>query len=198
MKLEAKNVTFLPVLPWFGRRSAHFVGRGNTIQLVETALVIEGNRKTFGLPIIDLLFQQALSEWTTITIPYSRVESCRHTTLWKAKIAFLSCVALFVVLPCFATMGLSLTSGLNADDLVVMALPLFGVALLTVYVLVRFLGSRHHLVFRRPNGRRVKTSFRIRKRALREAFDQRLAANRRAAASDRQAMADTVAGGSPA
>ena len=64
MKIEAKHVRFLPMLPWFGRRRIHFVGKSNTLQLLETALVIEGQRKMLGLYVIDLFFQQALSEWT--------------------------------------------------------------------------------------------------------------------------------------
>jgi hypothetical protein len=142
------------------------------------------------------LFQQALSEWTTVTVPYSRVEDCRYTRLWGAKAVFLLVVAV-LLLPCLASTAVGSNSASEwVEEYFLLLSPLLiGVALLVVYVLIRFLGARHHLVFVRADGRRVKTSFRIRRRALREAFDQRMARNRQAAARDRQATAETLAGG---
>jgi hypothetical protein len=183
MKLDPRDVRFVGVLPWFGRRGLRFVGRGNSVQLLETALVIEGSQKTIGLFLVDLLFQQALSEWTTITVPYSRVESCRFSRMWVAKFVFLAPIALFGVLPCVGLTAANalIGSGLSAAETAMAALPGFGFLLLAIYVVVRFLGARHYLVFRRADGQRVLTCFRIRKRALRAAFDDRLVANRRAA-----------------
>jgi hypothetical protein len=102
MKLDAKDVKFVGIIPWVDRRSMRFVGRGNSIQLLETALVIEGNQKTIGLIVVDLLFQQALSEWTTVTIPYSRVEGLQFKRLWLQKLLFLTPFFLCLWLPCLA------------------------------------------------------------------------------------------------
>src|SRR5258708_7938205 len=136
MKLDAKDVRFVGVLPWFRRRGLRFVGRGNTIQLLETALVIEGNQKTIGLILIDLLFQQALSEWTTVTVPYSRVESCRFSRMWLAKLVFLTPIVVFGVVPClwFTLMSSSRGSGLSAMEALSLALPMFGFVLLAIYI----------------------------------------------------------------
>src|SRR5262249_2821755 len=78
MKLEARHVRFLNVLPWFTRRRVRFVGGANTLQLLETALVVEGYRQRLFLPVADLLLRQALSEWTTVTVPYSRIVRHRY------------------------------------------------------------------------------------------------------------------------
>src|SRR5438477_11584329 len=85
MKIEAKHVLFLPVLPWFGRHRMTFVGRTNTLQLLDTALVVEGPRRMLALYGVDLFFQQALSEWTMVTVPYSRIERCRYYRRWLAR-----------------------------------------------------------------------------------------------------------------
>jgi hypothetical protein len=54
MKIDARNIRFLvPLLPLPGRRRLRPVGRGNTLQLLETALVIEGHVRRFYLPVAD-------------------------------------------------------------------------------------------------------------------------------------------------
>src|SRR5262245_52597348 len=88
MKIAAKHVRFVPVMPWFARRRLRLIGRANTIQLLETALVIEGLEQTIGLFLIDLLFRGALSEWTTVTVPYSRIVRFKYSRQWLARIVF--------------------------------------------------------------------------------------------------------------
>ena len=68
MKLEARQVRFRATFPWFTRRRLLFVGKRNTLQLLETALVIEGYLMRLFFPVLGFLFTQALSEWTTVTV----------------------------------------------------------------------------------------------------------------------------------
>lgn len=179
MKIEARHVAFLPVLPWFGRKRMTFVGRTNTLQLLETALVIEGQRKMLALYVVDLFFQQALSEWTMVTVPYSRIERCRYYPRWLARVIT---IALFT-LPTLVGLVISVPFLWQTVDFFSLATPvlLFGLLLLSIYVVLRLLPSRYVLQFRRPDGRLVRTHFRIKTRKLRHAFDQRLAANRKSA-----------------
>ena len=181
MKIESKHVRFLPVLPWFGRRPVRFVGTANTLQLLETALVIEGQRKMLGLFWIDLFFQQALSEWTMVTIPYSRIERCRFSRQLLVRGLFL----LVFVLPAVISLIVSIPVFWMTSDAVSMSLPLltFALILLEIYAIVRILPSRFTLRFRRADGRLARTHFRITSRIQRRIFEQRLDANRKAADS---------------
>jgi hypothetical protein len=185
MKLGTKDVKFVGIIPWFGRRGLRFVGRGNTIQLLETALVIEGNQKTIGLFIVDILFQQALSEWTTVTVPYSRVEGCRFKRMWLAKLLVLTPLFLCLYLPCLVGI-ISVTTTMKefAEGFgVIMGVELAIVTALVIYLAIRFLGARHFLMFQRADGQRMLTCFHIRKRAMRKAFEELLQANRQTATS---------------
>lgn len=184
VKIQPKNVRFLPVRSFFGRNGLHFVGRLNSIQLLETALVIEGNLKTLGLWVIDLLFRQALSEWTTVTIPYSRIVRCKYSR------NLLGAVALFllVFLPTFLITALAIIGSSEPSAQEFLAIAIAGAVLLIpvsiVFLLLCYLfdvGPRATLVYRRPDGRLIQVCFRIRPRALRTMFLERLEANRKSA-----------------
>jgi hypothetical protein len=184
MKLAANQVrVFPPFFPRPGRRRLLFAGRRNTVQLLETALVIEGYRQRLRLPVIDLFFRQALSEWTTVTVPYSRIVRFRPARLLVARLLLaLLCwlPALFVLL---ATVGELMTFNVvlwgDVALMALMALPALG---LTLYVNSR-LRSRYQLLFRRADGGVSAVALRIPSRKVRKAFAARLEENRRAAAA---------------
>ena len=81
MKLEARHVRFRASLPWFTRHRMLFVGKRNTLQLLETALVIEGYLMRLFFPLVDAFFRRPLSEWSTITVPYSRILRFKHAPM---------------------------------------------------------------------------------------------------------------------
>ena len=86
MKFGPHSLRFLaPVWTMF-RRYLVFVGRTTTIHLQETALVIEGDRRLFTLPILDMFVQPALSERSMVTIPYSRILRHVHARYLAVKI----------------------------------------------------------------------------------------------------------------
>lgn len=183
MKIESRNLAFMGVNPWFGRRSLRFVGNENTIQLLETALVIEGYRKTVGYPLIDILFQWALSEWTTVTVPYSRIVKCRYSRRWLMRAIFFLCLQL----PVLALFGVSivwmLLSGYHEDLAVALTLMTLSAVLFLVFLwlMIRGIPARYNLQFRFPGRKLGATNFRIKNRALGQAFEEKLAANRMAA-----------------
>ena len=85
MKIDGKQVHIRP----------RFCGKRHSAQLTEPALVLQGEIRKLSFPIVDMLFVRALSEWTTMTIPYSRLIKLRHgRRLWRWLGVFLGgCVA---------------------------------------------------------------------------------------------------------
>jgi hypothetical protein len=147
-----------------------FVGRRNTIHLQETALVIEGDLMRFHLPVIDRFVRRVFCEWTTVTVPYSRVARHKHCNYRVLKVLWWLFVA---ALACLGVMG-------NAQA----AHPEYGVlagfvaALVLVGVLLHLLlRQRHVLVFRGADGKRRLVCFRFTSRPQRTQFLKLLKAN---------------------
>lgn len=180
MKLETRHVVFLPTFAWFWQTSLKFVGRANTVQLLDTALVIEGNRQTIGFPVFDFLFKAALSEWTTVTVPYSRIVKCKFTRLWILRVLLIAVIWMPLLIVFIGAFGAAGPGYYEALMLVLFGAGFGGVML---YVWMRMLAARFVLVYRAPNGRRMRTAFRVRPRAVRRAFAERLEANRKAVAA---------------
>lgn len=150
--------------------------------MLDTALVIEGNLKTLGLHVVDMLFRQALSEWTTVTIPYSRIVRCSHARNLFKTIAFFSLILLpFVIALVSAALAVDNVGAAEIGILLVagavVAIPL-GFLMVLLYYLFD-IGPRTTLTFRRPDNRVLQVNFRIRPRALQRTFLQRLEANRK-------------------
>jgi hypothetical protein len=180
MKIEAKQLQFLAVPPWFSRRRLRFMGNTNTMQLLETALVIEGYQKTIGYPVIDFLFQWAMCEWTTVTVPYSRIVQCRYSRRWLARAIFFA----IIDLPILILVGISLVLFARNLDFVGAAIPivlLVALLAMSLWFMLRFLPARYSLAFRRADGNRALTNFRIKSREMQQSFEQKLESNRKAA-----------------
>jgi hypothetical protein len=169
---------FLGMVPLPGRRRLQIVGSGNTIQLLETALVIEGHRKRLWFPLVGGLFHPLLSEWTTMTVPYSTILSYRYASRWRLRVVLT--VLLWVP---FLLCALEASHAVVRPELVAW-LVIFGVVglVLTAYFNLRLLTARGLLLFRRADGRRVLAAFRIRSRQKRAAFGELLERNRAGAA----------------
>jgi hypothetical protein len=173
MKLEAKQVRMLiPFLPSFRVDRLWFVGNRNTLQLLETALVIEGYRMRFFFPLLDHFFRQPLSEWTTLTVPYSRILRFQYAPriLLRVLVTALLCLPIGLSLfeLAFADPKWDPASGAFLAPLVVLIL------VLTLYCNFRMFASRNYLWYRQSNGRRAVLVFRIRSRKMQQAFEQQL------------------------
>jgi hypothetical protein len=187
MKIDAAHLRFAPpFLPSLRRKRPGFIGRRNTIQLLETALVIEGYQKRLGMPVVDLFFQQVLSERTMLTIPYSRIVRFRYSRRWGWRILWTIVCWLPLLFP------LALLTGYSPDreGAVALAIPLlFAGVVLTLYVNLRVLRGHNLLLFRQADGRQALVRFRIRPRKLQQAFQKLLESNRKAAAEMAQSSA---------
>ena len=169
MKLGPKQVRFIrPFWPALFGRTLRFAGRRNTIHLQETALVVEGEILRFHYLGIERLIARALSEWTMVTVPYSRIASVRYRSQITLRIAIVAITAALATL----AMRLPWTapSEWTAFDAVADALVLVPVIVLAglVWWGVR---SSYALVFRSKDGTRIRLCFRIRSKVQRLAFD---------------------------
>jgi len=178
MKLGPKQIRFVrPFWPTLFGRTLRFAGRRNTIHLQEIALVVEGEVLRFHYLGIERLIGRALSEWTMVTVPYSRIASVRYRSHLGLRIAIVIAAAALSTL----AMRLPWTvpsewTKLDAVGDVLVAVPVVALAGL-VWWGIR---SSYALVFRSKDGTRIRLCFRVRSRAHRLAFDTVLRSYREA------------------
>lgn len=179
MRIEPNQLTFLPVTFSWRRDRLWFVGQGNTLQLLDTAMVIEGNLRTISLPPFDWLFRSALSEWTTVTIPYSRITKCDYARYLMVKIL----IILFLVGP-FTLMVIGAINSLKVsiEEVVLLSIFMLPLVFLILYLFFRIFAPRYRLRFQRADGRECMVGFRIYRKKRRKEFEQLLESNRKAAA----------------
>ncbi len=178
MKLTPGQVRLVaPFWPTISGRRLRFTGGGGTIQLQETALVIEGNLLRFFYLGIERFFGGVFGEWTTVTVPYSRITSVRYRSRVVVRVVLLVPVVVLVLL---MAVGI-VTGGIGvlelAAALVALAIPV-GVL---VFVAWWMLGPLYTVKFRAKDGTRTVFCFRIRSRKRRREFDAALEKYRDAA-----------------
>lgn len=176
LKLDPKKVRFSPPFLDLGIFSVglRFIGKENSIHLLETALAVEGNLLKVGLMGLEVLFRRALAEWSSVTIPYSRIEKARF------GLSPLVRVALLVVAGLPWLVGAALLA-VNVDTAVLTLICAPIVTVPALYVMLR-IRARYTIVFRAKNGRRTRLTFRIASAPLRAEFERRLNDYRRSAA----------------
>jgi hypothetical protein len=179
MKLLARQIRFFIPSFTFTRVRPQFVGNRNTLQLLETALVIEGYRMRFHFVFLDRFFRQPLSEWTTVTVPYSRILRFRHSSRLLLRVLVTGVV--------WFPVGLLLALGLLAPQTdwaeVGYYLTLLGLLAVVLTVICHFwlLAPCNYLWYRQADGRKAILAFWITSRKLQRAFEQQLEGYRRAA-----------------
>jgi hypothetical protein len=178
MKLGRKQVRFVrPFWPTLFGRTLRFAGRRNTIHLQETALVVEGEIFRFHYLGLERLFGRALSEWTMVTIPYSRIASAQYRKHLGLRIGIV------LIGAALATLGMQTPWTPRAEwttwHAVADTLLLVPVVVLAglIWWLIR---ASYILVFRSKDGTRIRLSFRIRSKAQRLAFETALQSYREA------------------
>ncbi len=165
MKFGPRDLRFAyPVWASF-RGLLVFIGRRNTIHLQETALVIEGDLMRFHLPIVDWFVRRVFCEWTTLTVPYSRIVRHRYCRYRAVKVLWWLLVA--------GVGALLLVFGGEpwGVGLVVLVLCVLGLLLHFVF------RPRHVLTFRGADGKRRLVCFRFTSPAQRQKFLGLLQAN---------------------
>jgi hypothetical protein len=149
-----------------------FCGKENTVVLMETSLTVEGNLLKVGLMGTELFFRSALAEWSSVTIPYSRIQKARYVRFPGIR---LMAVLLFFL-------NLIICAGLIAENssmAPVVGVVGFFVMLLTGYVIIRIPG-RYVVLFRGRNRQVNRLQIRILTPKLRNEFDAKLQEYRRA------------------
>ncbi len=179
MKLAGKELVFrLPQMRRSGRW-LRFLRRGNTIQLLETAVVVEGYQQRFTMPVIDAFFRRALSEWTTVTIPYSRILDYRYRSRRVIRWVLTIAVWLPALLFTFALAD-NVAKG-RAEGVVgsaiVLAMSAGLAAVLSLYFFLESCAPRNTLTFRKADGKRASLLFSIRSRPRQKAFRTLLEGN---------------------
>jgi hypothetical protein len=171
MKYDPRTVRFL-VPQWspFRKRLMIF-GKGNTLDLQETALVIEGNLQKLHLLVADMFLRRVLCEWSTVTIPYSRVVRHFYTSYLGIKVVLWSVFGLATLAFYLEPLGLFLKKQ-NEATLLQLVIPLtFVIPLLVIVVLfLVLLRPRHTVEFLRADGKRCAVSFRFRSRKVSKEF----------------------------
>lgn len=176
MRLDPKKVRFVTpftALGLFGD-AVRFVRGPKTVQLQETALVVEGNVLKVGLLGLEVLFRGALVEWSSVTIPYSRITRVKFARLPLSRAFAVGVLPLWAVAVFVAGIG-SFATGVEVF--------LYGLipTLPALYVIAR-VSPRFVLDFRAKSGRRTRLLFHVRDKKLRGEFAARLAEYREAAA----------------
>ena len=153
------------------------------------------------MPLVDFLFIDALSEYTTITVPYSRILSFRYDTMALARVILTSIcwIPLFILLFSIflAPANYSVTKG-NAVYLIYPGAGCIFVGLVGTFFINRSLvASRYILIFRLKDDKKQRALFRIPSRKKAQAFADQLNRNRnevRSLAPEREIVKTTSPG----
>jgi hypothetical protein len=191
MRLDSKKVRLIsPMMPGVFTQGLRFAGREKTVQLQETALVVEGNLLKVGLLGLELVFRRALAEWSSVTIPYSRITRVRYIRLPLLRLIPLAYLGLWFLLMVFL-----LTQGRETAMLAVVSFSAGVIpGLLAVFTLFR-VHSRFMINFRSRDGRRTQLLLHISNKKLRRVFAAKLKEYRNAAKSFPQAKMTQKWGG---
>jgi hypothetical protein len=172
MKLDSRQFRFtVPFATFSARRLVRLGGKRGSLHLQETALVAEGELLRFTFIIgLEWLFRRALSEWTMVTVPYSRIQAVRISKLWPLRVLS----ALFVI----GSIAL-IAYVWNSDFAPPIMVFGFAGTLLLAYVNLRVRKSIHVEYWRKDRRRRLV--FQIPRRVLRQSFLSTLGAHQEAA-----------------
>ena len=75
----------VPIAVWRPAHEPKTCGKRTSIQLQETAMVVEGELVQFHLLSLERYFARAVSEWSMITIPYSRLTRVKYRSKWVMR-----------------------------------------------------------------------------------------------------------------
>jgi hypothetical protein len=177
VRLDPKSVQFVTPGVGFGLSGTpvRFIRGRNTVQLLDTALTVEGNVLKVGFPVLELFFRAALTEWSAVTIPYSRIESARFVRFPFGRVLALLGIAVSLVVGVVAAFAVG-------DDNLAGVIIFFSVVVFGACVIAAaWVQARMVIRFRSKDGRRRWLMFRITRRELRREFERKLAENRRVA-----------------
>lgn len=169
MRLDPSKVRYVSPMMQAGIFSTplRMVGKQNTVALLETSLVFEGNVLKIGVLGMELLFRAALAEWTSVTVPYSRIVKAKYVRFPVARL-----FALLLAIAVVAIGALALSQ--SPEAVVPVAFVGGGLLVLCLYMIVR-IPPRFVLSFRSKAGRKTVLQFRVLDADLRRRFQDKLA-----------------------
>ena len=136
------------------RKSLSFSAKGE-LHLQETALILEGYLPKFTIPFAARNYLELVSEWSTRTIPFSRIVRHKYTGHWVSfsivKFAFLLLITVL-----FGLMGVTMAGNRVDATLVAVGLGAYGLIVLLVLVLGR---RTHRVTYLLPNGKKCVVAF---------------------------------------
>jgi predicted membrane protein len=175
MRLDPKQVRFVRTMNMSLQSGAlQFVGKESNIQLLETALVVEGNLLKVMFLGFERIFRQALAEWTSVTIPFSRIDRAKQIN-WPPLRAFALILAMLLGL---GTVLVFLDKPSRIGVVEVTFIPIL--MAVCIYVVFRVKG-RYEVRYRTKDGRRRRILFTIKSKPIRKEFIRRLNEYRQAA-----------------
>lgn len=174
MKLNPKHVHFISPFINLGQPGAipRFVGKEKNVQLRETAFVIEGNILKVSFLGLDSFFQRAVTENTSLTIPYQRMQETRLVRWPLSRIIFLILSFVLPSLGCLFYFVIPFNSDLSG---LMTFIFVFCIAstMVSLYSIAR-IRPRHQIVYLDKQNKRRSLLFRISSKPLRTQFDQQL------------------------
>lgn len=171
MKLENKQVQFVSSFMSAGFQAGvpRFFGKEKSVHLRETAFVIEGQALKVSFPIVDMFVRSALSDTTSLTIPYQRMRSARLIRWPFSRLLFLILLLLVPVVIIWFNVTVPFNPA-SADMLTFVYILAFVVGLLSLYLVFR-IKPRYEIVFRDKNHIRRQLNLRIKNKVLSKQFD---------------------------
>ena len=176
MKLNPKHVHFITPFMNLGFSGAtpRFVGKEKNVQLRETAFVIEGSILKVSFLGLESFFQfqRAITENSSLTIPYQRMLETRLVRWPLSRVIFL---ILFFALPslgCLLYFVVPFKSDLSGLMTLFFLLCMFG-TIMSLYSIAR-IRPRYQIVYHDKQNKRRSLLFRISSKPLQAQFDQQL------------------------
>jgi hypothetical protein len=174
MKLDAKQVRFRQsMFAGLSRSALTFAARRTSIHLQETAMVLEGELVQFHFFGLERFFARAVSEYSTVTVPYSRLAKVKYDRRWLIRGLMILLAAFF----CLITVPAQFTN-VRPDDRVgafVLTGMIWGLIALLTYLALRAVPPTYKVTYRNPDGAKRTFAFVVRKKAVRKRFDAELA-----------------------
>jgi hypothetical protein len=173
MKLDAKQVRFRQsMFAGLSRSALTFAARRTSIHLQETAMVLEGELVQFHFFGLERFFARAVSEYSTVTVPYSRLSKVKYNRRWLIR----GLIYLIAGFGCLLTYAAQFN---NARGDLTGAFVLTGmigslIALVT-YLALQAVPPTYRVTYRNPDGAKRTFAFVVRKKAVRKRFDAELA-----------------------
>ena len=160
MKFGPNRIRFDRPLLGVTQRLILFHPRGGSLHLQETALVIEGQFQRFRLPFYDSFIKRALCEWSTLTIPYSRIRRHRRARYLVPRTLLVILILACIAAPLFLIAETSSDVRFSDNEVGFLLAGVLVSGLLT-YVLLRAFHTRHCLEYLSTDKKRYSIYFRF-------------------------------------